>query len=94
MSRARAICPANRVTVRYGLRQIRRFRSTPAMNEWLPAETAVEARNGFATGIDLDALIGISDIAECEMSEEPFFCAFAWAGAPKPVDWHARQPSQ
>lgn len=46
-------------------------------------------RKGFATGIDLDALVAVREIAASEMPDEPFHGALARAGAPPGVGWRA-----
>lgn len=43
-------------------------------------------RKGFATGIDLDALIAVRDIARTEMPDEPLVGALARAGTPELLD--------
>lgn len=46
-------------------------------------------RKGFATGIDLEKLVAIREIAAAAMPDEPLHGALARAGAPKLIDWHA-----
>jgi hydroxymethylglutaryl-CoA lyase len=42
---------------------------------------------GFATGIDLDALIAVREILGNEMPGEPLYGALARSGPPRKVDW-------
>ena len=44
---------------------------------------------GFATGIDLEALIPVRDIAATEMPEETLFGAIARSGPPPNMPWRA-----
>lgn len=44
-------------------------------------------RKGFATGVDIDALVAVREIAAREMPDEPLYGALARAGAPKTVAW-------
>lgn len=46
-------------------------------------------RKGFATGIDLDALVSIREIAAAEMPNEPLYGALASAGPPPRLNWRA-----
>jgi hydroxymethylglutaryl-CoA lyase len=45
--------------------------------------------NGFATGIDLDALAAVRSVPERAMPHEQFYGAIARAGPPRTVDWRA-----
>ena len=44
---------------------------------------------GFATGIDLQALIPVRDIAATEMPDETLFGAIARSGPPPNMPWQA-----
>lgn len=44
-------------------------------------------RNGFATGIELENLIGVREIALSEMPDEPLYGALPRAGVPRLFDW-------
>ena len=44
---------------------------------------------GFATGIDLEALLPVRDILTQSMPDEPLYGALARAGVPKTVPWRA-----
>lgn len=46
-------------------------------------------RKGFATGIDLEKLVAVREIAAAEMPDEPLYGALARAGAPNLMDWRA-----
>ncbi len=46
-------------------------------------------RKGFATGIDIDKLVAVRDIAAAEMPDEPLYGALARAGAPNLMAWRA-----
>ena len=46
-------------------------------------------RMGFATGIDLDLLVGARAVAEAEMPDEPLYGAIARSGAPGNIHWRA-----
>lgn len=46
-------------------------------------------RMGFATGIDLDKLVGARAIAEAEMPDEPLYGGIARSGPPRNMDWRA-----
>lgn len=46
-------------------------------------------RKGFATGIDLEQLVSVRDIAASAMPNEQLFGAIPSAGAPRHIDWRA-----
>ena len=46
-------------------------------------------RKGFHTGIDLEKLIAVREIATVEMPDEPLYGAIARAGAPMRMPWRA-----
>lgn len=46
---------------------------------------------GFATGIDIDRLVGVRDVLTLEMPDEPIFGGIARAGLPKTASWQARR---
>ncbi len=46
-------------------------------------------RKGFETGIDLENLIVVREIAAAEMPEEQLYGALARAGAPRQINWRA-----
>lgn len=46
-------------------------------------------RMGFATGIDLDALVKARAIAAAEMPDEPLYGAIARSEPPRNIDWRA-----
>jgi hydroxymethylglutaryl-CoA lyase len=46
-------------------------------------------RKGFATGIDLEALIAVRGIAAAEMPDEQLYGALPRAGAPRLITWRA-----
>lgn len=46
-------------------------------------------RKGFATGIDLEKLVAVREIAAVEMPDEPLYGALASAGVPKLMAWRA-----
>ena len=46
-------------------------------------------RKGFATGIDLEKLVAVREIAAVEMPDEPIYGALASAGVPKLMAWRA-----
>ena len=46
-------------------------------------------RKGFATGIDLEKLVAVREIAAAEMPDEPLYGALARAGAPNLMSWRA-----
>lgn len=46
-------------------------------------------RMGFATGIDLDKLVGARAIAQAEMPDEPLYGGIARSGPPRNMDWRA-----
>ncbi|MEM1074590.1 MAG: hydroxymethylglutaryl-CoA lyase [Pseudomonadota bacterium] len=46
-------------------------------------------RKGFATGIDLEKLMAVRDIAALEMPDEHLFGALPRAGAPRQIRWRA-----
>lgn len=46
-------------------------------------------RKGFATGIDLEKLVSVREIAAAEMPDEPLYGALARAGAPNLMAWRA-----
>lgn len=46
-------------------------------------------RKGFSTGIDLENLIAVREIAAEEMPDEPLYGALARAGAPPRLPWRA-----
>ncbi|GGH41781.1 hydroxymethylglutaryl-CoA lyase [Cribrihabitans marinus] len=46
-------------------------------------------RKGFATGIDLEQLMSVRDIAATAMPDEPLYGATPRAGAPRQIDWRA-----
>lgn len=46
-------------------------------------------RKGFTTGIDLEKLVAVREIAAAEMPGEPLFGALARAGAPPLMPWRA-----
>ncbi|MEO0991646.1 MAG: hydroxymethylglutaryl-CoA lyase [Pseudomonadota bacterium] len=48
-------------------------------------------RKGFATGVDLEALLSVREIAASEMPEENLYGALSRAGAPSQINWHTRQ---
>ena len=46
-------------------------------------------RKGFATGIDLEKLVAVREIAAAEMPDEPLYGALARAGTPNLMAWRA-----
>lgn len=46
-------------------------------------------RKGFETGIDLEKLISVREIAAFEMLNEQLYGALPRAGAPRQINWHA-----
>ncbi len=46
-------------------------------------------RKGFATGIDLEKLVAVRDIAAAQMPDETLYGALARAGAPPLIPWRA-----
>lgn len=44
-------------------------------------------RKGFATGIDLEKLVSVREIAASEMPDEQMYGALPRAGAPRQIDW-------
>lgn len=46
-------------------------------------------RKGFATGIDLEKLISVREIAASEMPDEQLYGALSRAGPPRQIDWRA-----
>lgn len=46
-------------------------------------------RKGFDTGIDLEELVAVREVAAAEMPDEPLYGAIARAGAPGLIDWRA-----
>ncbi|WP_424988119.1 hydroxymethylglutaryl-CoA lyase [Microbulbifer sp. S227A] len=47
-------------------------------------------RKGFATGIDLEMLIAVREIAEAEMPSENLYGALPRAGTPRQIGWRAQ----
>jgi len=46
-------------------------------------------RKGFATGIDLEKLMSVREVAASEMPDEQLFGALSRAGAPRQISWRA-----
>ncbi|MFA3920835.1 hydroxymethylglutaryl-CoA lyase [Ruegeria hyattellae] len=51
-------------------------------------------RKGFETGIDLEKLISVREIAASEMPDEQLYGALPRAGAPRQINWHAQQQTE
>lgn len=51
-------------------------------------------RKGFATGIDLEKLMSVRDIAASEMPDDKLYGALARAGSPRQINWQAKHPTK
>lgn len=51
-------------------------------------------RKGFATGIDLEKLMSVRDIAASEMPDDKLYGALVRAGSPRQINWQAKHPTK